>query len=76
MRAWLGNSAHLWMWDEKSGKEDLMTIGFTAIRRAQYGDSSESPFGMVEDYGRWKRCLGIDCVRPALLQETVERNER
>jgi SAM-dependent methyltransferase len=64
LRAWLGNSAHLWMWDYKSIESELKNIGFTGIRRAQFGDSGDSRFDLVEDRGRWDRCLGVECTKP------------
>lgn len=59
-----GNSAHLWMWDYKAMSRELYQAGFEAIRRAEYGDSGDSMFEVVEDRGRWENCLGIDCWRP------------
>lgn len=64
VRAWLGNSAHLWMWDYKSISKELAEVGFTNIRRAVFGDSGDAMFEAVEDQGRWHACLGVDCVRP------------
>ncbi len=57
----LGNSRHLWLWDYKSIKTELQKIGFKDIRRAEYGDSSESIFHHVEDQKRWENCLGVEC---------------
>ncbi|HUK36206.1 MAG TPA: methyltransferase domain-containing protein, partial [Vicinamibacterales bacterium] len=42
MREWLGNSAHLWMWDERSMAARLRDHGFVNIRRAAYGDSEDT----------------------------------
>ena len=61
VRNWLGNSSHLWMWDFKSMEQELATVGYRNIRRAQLGDSSDSRFHDVEDPGRWDNCLGIEC---------------
>ena len=63
-RALFGRSQHLWMWDLRSMSAELTTTGFTDIRRAQYGDSGDPLFAQVEDPGRWKDCLGIECRRP------------
>ncbi len=61
---WLRTSAHLWMWDYKALKQELESAGFTDVRRAAFGDSSESEFGAVEAENRWENCLGIECRKP------------
>ena len=63
-RSWLGNSKHLWMWDFESMQEELQHAGFTGIRRAFIGDSSDPLFSEVEAPDRWEGCLGIECRRP------------
>lgn len=60
---WLGNSQHLWMWDYKSIKQELEKVGFVEVRRAFFGDSSESMFSKVEDNSRWENCLGVECKK-------------
>lgn len=62
--ALFGRSRHLWMWDFKGMAEELEAAGFTDIRRATFGDSSEPHFNNVESEGRWTDCLGIECKRP------------
>lgn len=62
--ALFGRSRHLWMWDFKGMEQELQAVGFTDIRRAQFGDSPDPHFTLVESEGRWKDCLGIDCRRP------------
>jgi hypothetical protein len=64
-RAIFGRSQHLWMWDYKAFVPELEAAGFTAIRRAQFGDSGDPVFADVEDPGRWENCLGIECRKPA-----------
>ena len=59
-----GRSQHLWMWDYKAMNAELEAAGFTAIRRAEFGDSPDPYFLTVEDIGRWRNCLGIECRRP------------
>lgn len=63
-RALFGRSQHLWMWDYKSMSAELAAAGFTAIRRARCGDSDDPQFLHVEDEGRWRDALGIECRRP------------
>lgn len=46
-------SAHLWMWDVRSLSAELSEAGFSAIRRACFGDSDDSMFAKVEDRGRF-----------------------
>jgi len=60
---WLGNSQHLWMWDYKSISLELKNEGFTNIRRANFGDSTDLMFNDVEDEGRWINCLGVECTK-------------
>ena len=61
--SWLGNSAHLWMWDYKSIEQELINAGFVDIRRAYFGDSSDEMIDRVEDESRWDNCLGAVCVK-------------
>jgi SAM-dependent methyltransferase len=49
----LGNSAHLWMWDEKSITAALKKAGFVDIRRCQFNDSTDEAFLLVEDISRF-----------------------
>jgi SAM-dependent methyltransferase len=52
-RAILGNSAHLWMWDEKSMAAALRKAGFVDVRRCQLNDSTDAAFRLVEEAGRF-----------------------
>jgi SAM-dependent methyltransferase len=61
--AWLGNSAHLWMWDEKAMRARLAEHGFKDLRRAALGDAEDRMFDLVEDKGRFDGCLAIQCRR-------------
>ena len=53
----LGNSQHLWMYDERSLTAILASTGFTAVRRCRYGDCEDPMFERVEneDRFRWER---------------------
>jgi len=64
LQAWFGNSQHLWMWDYKSIAQELESVGFTNIRRAEYGDASDVAFTEVENVRRWRNCLGVECKKP------------
>lgn len=48
-----GNSAHLWMWDEKSMAAALRKVGFVDVRRCQFNDSTDAAFRLVEEAGRF-----------------------
>jgi len=58
---WFGNSNHLWMWDFKSIKNELMNIGYVDIKKSTFNDSSEKMFNEVEVKERWINCLGVEC---------------
>ena len=62
-RELLGNSAHLWMWDEKSLSRELHEAGFRDVRRAEYGDCVDPMFKLVEDRSRFDGCLALECRR-------------
>jgi hypothetical protein len=61
LRTWLGNSAHLWMWDERSLGAKLGEHGFGQIRRVAFGDAEDKKFNEVEDAGRFTDCLAMQC---------------
>ena len=61
MRAIIGNSTHLWMWDFKGLAAELVKAGFVDVRRAEFGDSQFPAFKSVELADRWSGCLGFQC---------------
>ncbi len=61
-RQWLGNSRHLWMWDYKGLAAELERAGFSAVRRAAFGDSAHEAFQLVEQSARWRAALGVECL--------------
>jgi len=61
LKDWLGNSSHLWMWDERSMKSKLNEYGFTAIRRCSFGDAKDRQFSEVEEKNRFDKCLAMEC---------------
>jgi predicted SAM-dependent methyltransferase len=63
VKDWLGNSAHLWMWDEKSMAAALQQHGFTAIRRCSFGDSADPKFREVEEEDRFAGSLAMECKK-------------
>lgn len=60
---WLGNSAHLWMWDEASMTMKLREHGFRQIRRVAFGDSDDPAFAAVEDKDRFLNCLAMQACK-------------
>ncbi|NBX70076.1 MAG: methyltransferase domain-containing protein [Proteobacteria bacterium] len=58
-----GNSKHLWMWDEKSMKKELLNAGFFRVRRAEYGDSPDPRFKEVENEDRFLNCLALEAEK-------------
>ena len=64
VRDWLGNSAHLWMWDFKALASELADAGFIGVRRCVPGDSPEPRFVDVEDPERFADAVAIECERP------------
>jgi SAM-dependent methyltransferase len=59
----LGNSRHLWMWDETSLSELLGAAGYVHVRRAVFGDRRDELFAGVECEDRWRNCLGLQAER-------------
>lgn len=65
LKGWMtllfGNSHHLWMWDNHSLKKELEAAGFVSIRACHYHDSEDPMFMLVEDVGRFKDAVTIEC---------------
>jgi SAM-dependent methyltransferase len=68
LRAAIGNSAHLWMYDEALMRSLLADAGFADIRRCKFGDAEDPAFAMVEEEGRFyddgNEELAIEARRP------------
>lgn len=63
LRAYIGNSSHLWMWDQKSLARELSNAGFSRIRRAVFDDYSDPAFAQVQDTDRWQGSIGVECSK-------------
>lgn len=63
LRAYLGNSYHLWGWDYKGIASELQAAGFNNIRRCQFGDATNPAFSAVENSSRFEWSLAIECVK-------------
>jgi len=61
LSALFGHARHHWLWDFKAARLELERSGLREIRRARYGDSTETRFADVEEEARWTNCLGIEC---------------
>lgn len=60
LRTFLGNSHHLWMWDNKSLSEELKNAGFNRIRTCKFNDCDDEMFKYVEDIGRFENAVAIE----------------
>ncbi|MBI1767933.1 MAG: methyltransferase domain-containing protein [Bacteroidetes bacterium] len=58
-----GNANHLWMWDFLSLAAELRNAGFKNIKRCKFNDSSDKAFNLVEDEGRFKDAVAIECTK-------------
>lgn len=58
-----GNAHHLWMWDEISLSNELKRAGFKNIRRCNFNDSQEQMFQYVENEGRFRNAVAIECEK-------------
>ena len=63
LQRWLGNSAHLWMWDEPSLARALTDHGFRAVRRCAFGDCEDPMFALVEDRERFVHAVAMEARR-------------
>ena len=68
LREILGNSAHLWMYDQYSMATELKEAGFSKIHRCEMGDSGIPEFSLVEDESRF-----FDSGNPELAMEAVKQ---
>ena len=59
----LGNSRHLWMWDQVSMAKELERAGFVEIRKCDAFDSEDPRFSEVEDPGRFVDAIALQCRR-------------
>lgn len=74
--SWLGNSRHLWMWDEKGLVRELEDAGFVGIRRCQYGDCDDPKFREVENPERFIDAVAMECRKSASWQASLPEEHR
>jgi hypothetical protein len=63
MQNWLGNSRHLWMWDERGVRQKLRDAGFIDIRPMKFGDSEDKMFQLVEHEERFLYSVCLEARR-------------
>lgn len=76
LKGMFSNSSHLWMWDEKALSKAVLDTGFSSVRRAEFGDSSDSMFEKVELKFRYSWSWGEngddDNLLPELALECIK----
>jgi len=60
----MGNSHHLWMWDQYALKNELEKAGFVKVRKCLYNDSKNRMFQLVEDKSRFINAIAFEAVKP------------
>lgn len=63
IRSLFSRSVHLWMWDYAAMEIELKSAGFSSVRRAVFGDSTQAAFVAVESEHRWINALGFEAVK-------------
>ncbi|MCX6313708.1 MAG: methyltransferase domain-containing protein [Sphingobacteriales bacterium] len=60
----MGNSHHLWMWDQYALKNALEEAGFIKVRKCIYNDCEDKMFKLVEDESRFINAISFEAVKP------------
>ena len=63
LRSAIGNSRHLWMWDQFSLAKELKDAGFQAVRRCEIYDSNDPMFNLVEEPSRFESAIAFEARR-------------
>ena len=63
LKSFLGNSHHLYMWDQKSLSFELLNANFTKIRACKFNDCEDYMFKEVEDFSRFENAVAIECIK-------------
>lgn len=58
-----GNAMHRWMWDPISMEYSLKEAGFSSVRRAEFNDSDDPMFKLVEESDRFKGAMAFEAVK-------------
>jgi predicted SAM-dependent methyltransferase len=59
----MGNSHHLWMWDQYSLTVELQEAGFTSVRSCSFNDSSDEQFKMIEEASRFEAAFALEAIK-------------
>jgi predicted SAM-dependent methyltransferase len=62
--SFMGNSQHLWMWDQYALQNELEKAGFIKVRKCRYNDSRDKMFQYVEDESRFINAVAFEAVKP------------
>lgn len=57
LRNILGNSAHLWAWDEANMRKELEDAGFVDFKVVQYLTSGDPEFDRIETYSEYRHSI-------------------
>ena len=60
---YLGNSHHLWMWDNNSLTNELQQARFSSVRKCRFNDSSDEKFKLVEEFSRFSNALALEAIK-------------
>jgi SAM-dependent methyltransferase len=63
VRAFYGNSHHLWMWDGYSLMEELRNAGFSSVRQCSFNDCADKNFRYVEESGRFRHAVATESIK-------------
>ncbi len=63
IQSFLGNSHHLWMWDQYSLAGELKVAGFKSVRSCSFNDSIDPHFKLVEEAGRFRHAVALEAIR-------------
>jgi hypothetical protein len=59
----MGNSHHLWMWDQFSLKVELEDVGFSSVRACSFNDSMDANFKLVEEASRFQSAFALEAIK-------------
>ena len=58
-----GNARHLWMWDPVSMQHALREAGFASVRSADFHDSNDPMFKLVEEKSRFDGAMAFEATK-------------
>lgn len=59
----LGNSDHLYMWDQFSLAQVLRQAGFTQVRPCRFHDCPDPMFRLVEEASRFENAVALEAIK-------------